>query len=427
MHADSFLTTKYTSFNRSLHKTRSYSFQHHSVDNARPNLAQKKEIENNRQQHHSVNILQQIPQNISIITLFSKPIVEQLLLRQSDLYMKQFKIQLSLILDQGNLQQFQALICMTADILLKIKDFNNACYYYNQYRILNTLTKNHSEKAVSFIGLANCATEVKMNKEALLLLKKGLQYSWLCKEHEIQIYERMAINYYYLGQIEDQLYFHERGLLGVFEAEESPIKKFSCEALRDQIRKNVIEIKTLCPQLLNYLNLPILSENELNNKSQNCIRRSHTKKQIIYTAQEQLEVILRNCDEFQFQINTPRYQRLIQYESQKKQTDEFRHPLITKTSYSKEKRVYDITDSTIYKLPFEMQVNNRIQHPYIFEDINSKMYKQLRTRNPNQKFGLRNKVLLNHQNREDFHYQKNGACLYRQIQAIFKRYAHLFT
>ncbi|CAD8059224.1 unnamed protein product [Paramecium sonneborni] len=266
-----------------------------------------------------------------------------------------------------------------------------------------------------------------MNKEALQLLKKALQYSWLCKEHEIQIYERMAINYYYLGQVEEQLYFHERGLLDVYESEDSPIKKFSCEALRDQLRKTTIEIKSLCPQLLNFLNLPILSENELGNQNPSCLRRFHFKKQIIYTAQDQIENILKNCDEFQFQINTPRYQRVIQSESQKKKTEEFRHPLVTKTSYAKEKRRYDILDSTIYKLPFEIQVHNRLKYPYKQEDINSKMQQILRLRNRNEKFGLRNKVLLNHQSREDFHYQKNGACLYRQIQAIFKKYAQIFT
>lgn len=38
-----------------------------------------------------------------------------------------------------------------------------------------------------------------MNSEALTLLKKALQYAWLSKEYELQIYEKFALNYYYLG------------------------------------------------------------------------------------------------------------------------------------------------------------------------------------------------------------------------------------
>lgn len=48
-------------------------------------------------------------------------------------------------------------------------------YIYSIFeRILNTFTKNHAEKAKSLIGLANCATEAKMNSEAIIFLKKAL-------------------------------------------------------------------------------------------------------------------------------------------------------------------------------------------------------------------------------------------------------------
>jgi hypothetical protein len=48
-------------------------------------------------------------------------------------------------------------------------------YIYSLFeRILNTFTKNHAEKAKSLIGLANCATEAKMNSEAIIFLKKAL-------------------------------------------------------------------------------------------------------------------------------------------------------------------------------------------------------------------------------------------------------------
>ncbi|CAD8133355.1 unnamed protein product [Paramecium octaurelia] len=426
MNANSFLTTKCTSFSFTQYKARSRSIQHKSLDNSRSHPSQKDLLEKQKQQRRSVHVTTLLQQNLNINQMFTKPIIDELMWRQSELYMNQFKIQLSYIVDSGNLQQFGAIICMTAEILLKIKDFNNACYYFNQYRILNTLTKNHAEKAKALIGLANCAQEIKMNSEALTLLKKALQYAWLSKEYELLIYEKLALNYYYLGQSEEQIYFHQRGLLGILESEESPIKQFSCESLRDQLKKNNIEIKTLCPQLLNYMNLPILSRNELLCRNPNSIRGDQVKKQVIYTVTEQIEIILQKNEEFQYQINTPKYQKLIKYHNNKK-GDEFRVVNSSQSTYSKERRQYDLTNTTIYKLPYEVQVNNRLQHPYIPEDINAKLHEQLRNANRTQKFGLRNKVILNHQNREDMHYRKNGACLYRQLYAIFSYYSQLFN
>ncbi|CAD8053000.1 unnamed protein product [Paramecium sonneborni] len=422
MNADSFLTTKCTSFSFTNQKLRSRSVQHKTLDNSKTHPSQKDLLEKIKLQRKSVHItLQQQQQNVNIGQMFTQGIIEQLMQRQSELYMNQFKIQLSYIVDSGNLQQFGAIICMTAEILLKIKDFNNACYYYNQYRVLNTLTKNHGEKAKALIGLANCAQEVKMNSEALILLKKALQYAWLSKEHELQIYEKLALNYYYLGQSEEQFYFHERGLLGILESEESPIKQFSSESLKDQIKKNPIEIKVLCPQLLNFMNLPLLSRNELLSSNPNSIRGAQIKKQVIYSVPEQILIILEKNEEFQHQINTPKYQK-INKNLYNKNNDEFRmRNLQQQQKFSKERKIYDLTDTNRYKLPYEVQVKNRIQHPYIPQDINAKLREQLRNTNRTQKFGLRNKT------REEMHYKKNGACLYRQLYAIFSQYSQLFN
>ncbi|CAK85154.1 unnamed protein product (macronuclear) [Paramecium tetraurelia] len=425
MNGDSFLTTKCTSFSFTQNKLRSRSIQYKQLDISQTNPIQREVSEKQKEQRKSIQITSNLHQNVNIILLFTKPIIEQLTWRQSELYMNQFKIQLSYIVDSGNLQQLGAIVCMTADILLKIKDYNNACYYYNQYRIFNTLTKNHAEKAKALIGLANCATEVKLNSEALILLKKALQYAWLSKEYELQIYEKFALNYYYLGQSEEQYYFHERGLLGILESDESPIKQFSCESLRDQMKKNNVDIKTLCPQLLNYMNLPVLSRNELLSSNPNSIRGVQVKKQVVYTVTEQVEILLQKNDEFQHQINTPKHQKLVKSQNGKR-ADGFRVVSSSLSSYSKERRNYDLTDNTIYKLPYEVQVSNRLRYPYIPEDINAKLREQLRNTNRTQKFGLRNKVILNHQHREDMHYRKNGACMQRQLYAIFQHYSHLF-
>ncbi|CAD8056241.1 unnamed protein product [Paramecium sonneborni] len=77
MHADSFLNNKYSSFNRSLCKIKSYSFQHYSTHKVRPNF--KLKIINN--DVIMVNQYNQSPKNIQNNNLFSQPITKQSLLK----------------------------------------------------------------------------------------------------------------------------------------------------------------------------------------------------------------------------------------------------------------------------------------------------------------------------------------------------------
>jgi hypothetical protein len=46
----------------------------------------------------------------------------------------------------------------------------------------------------------------------------------------------MALNYFYMGQIEKSSFFHSRSLLGGIEQAESPIKQLSTESVLEYIK-----------------------------------------------------------------------------------------------------------------------------------------------------------------------------------------------
>jgi tetratricopeptide (TPR) repeat protein len=56
----------------------------------------------------------------------------------------------------------------------------------------------------ALIGLGNCSMKLQMYEVALKFFKKGLQYAWLNNDLEIenQVYGKLGVCYYYLGDIE---------------------------------------------------------------------------------------------------------------------------------------------------------------------------------------------------------------------------------
>ena len=62
---------------------------------------------------------------------------------------------------------------------------------------------------------------------ALKALKKGLQLAWVVNSYtaETVIYDKMAICYYYIGNLKKAAYYNNRFLRGVSEAGFSRVRK----------------------------------------------------------------------------------------------------------------------------------------------------------------------------------------------------------
>lgn len=62
---------------------------------------------------------------------------------------------------------------------------------------------------------------------ALLALQKGLQLAWVVNSYtaETQIYDKMAVCYYYKGNLKKAAYYNNRFVRGVTEASFSKVRK----------------------------------------------------------------------------------------------------------------------------------------------------------------------------------------------------------
>ncbi|KAM3130633.1 hypothetical protein pb186bvf_017225 [Paramecium bursaria] len=354
-------------------------------------------------------------QKVFLGPLFTKPILDALIDGDPQPYLKSillceslkkgFSIELSLAVDNNDLSRLEYLLPLTADIMFGIRQLDFAVFYYDQSRILFTYTKKHNKKARSLIGISNACQELKMYKESLIFLKKALQYAWTSNEHELTIYEKMSLIYFYQGKLQESLYFHERGTLGVYENDESPLKQFGIESLKVYLNKVQFSFNSIQPLLLSYLNLPTLSLQELPSQTEFTLRGG-AKDVLIMPTSELIPKLLKHL-EFQQTINTPRYQQIQTYEPNTTQTFKRRRnkPYIHK---------YDINDQTLYKLPLDKLIDKRVKNPPKLIDYQSKLASILRFRGSEKSM---QPIYLNHFQKEQELYS-NKALVLRRIKKI---------
>ena len=62
------------------------------------------------------------------------------------------------------------------------------------------------------LGLHNCLKLMKKYDLCLQVLKKGLEYAWFLKEEELEseIYEKIGITYFLLGDMNKSLLYHSK-------------------------------------------------------------------------------------------------------------------------------------------------------------------------------------------------------------------------
>ena len=70
-------------------------------------------------------------------------------------------------------------------------------------------------------------------------MKKALQWTWFLEldYKEIELYEHLGINYFYLGELETANFYHERFILGDIEVKDSPNRNMSNNDIKVYIKK----------------------------------------------------------------------------------------------------------------------------------------------------------------------------------------------
>lgn len=83
---------------------------------------------------------------------------------------------------------------------------------YMQYREAALLQKDYRNFICSLIGVARCASQSKLFKEAKIILKKGLDYAWYVGDGELELslYDELGEKYYKMGEIEKASVYHAK-------------------------------------------------------------------------------------------------------------------------------------------------------------------------------------------------------------------------
>jgi len=93
--------------------------------------------------------------------------------------------------------------------------------------------KQYIEKIGFYKKIAKCFKEIQNHNQALYYYKKQLQLSWEQQEsmHELEAYDLIGIQYYYLGNIDKAIYYHNRMMNGELEIN-STAKAWSIEQVQ---------------------------------------------------------------------------------------------------------------------------------------------------------------------------------------------------
>ncbi|CAD8139232.1 unnamed protein product [Paramecium octaurelia] len=338
-------------------------------------------------------------------------------------------------------------LTFAASMLELTSQLDWAIFYHNQTRIMANYAKQTMDKykMKSLIGLGNCSIKMQQYEIGIKFFKKCLQYSWLNNDldYENEVYTKLGVCYYYLGDIEKSKYYHERAITYDYEIESSPLRQMSSDTLKVFLNKNFNRnyAETINTPLLNRLNLPLpqdilsISQQEIQNESLMMInprtfnesKTSSTRRSSIFETNPHIKLFstmqvdglriqqeILSTQEFEVEVYTPKHS----FKSESKCFDFIRnkkihpqdifHDIKYKTNpfilqdlgvIKGQNDENPIENPQIYKLPLDQQIDIRLKKK-IYVDIQTKL-KKLMDYKYHTKTQMKNKILITHKNVEN--------------------------
>jgi len=136
-----------------------------------------------------------------------------------------------------HLSEDYASICeaqqLLGEIYMEFKDIEKA---YEHFAIQKTLADRNQLfeiKMLAYERLGICCQKKQLYKDAIIHFKKYLELAWDLDNPsaELDAYDYMGIQYYYMGDIERAEYYHDRAMRGKNEAPNSVIRALSKTSL----------------------------------------------------------------------------------------------------------------------------------------------------------------------------------------------------
>lgn len=149
-----------------------------------------------------------------------------------------------------NIEFYIAALKVQAKVLIKYKDLYRAitnfkvikrtCDHNIDFRSPDTATiKNYLlHKLSAYKNLGRCFQDIQNHKMAIFYFVKSLQTAWLLEDRrsELRAYDAIGLQYYYMGQIEDANFYHEKMMNGDMEKQNSDLRALGIQKLKSNIQ-----------------------------------------------------------------------------------------------------------------------------------------------------------------------------------------------
>ncbi len=121
-----------------------------------------------------------------------------------------------------------------------LQEYSKSIFFLNEGRLLCDMTQHYRRKIDFLQALAKNSNRICRYDQAIILLKKALQYAWYCNlaEREIELYDELGISNYYLGNIRNSQIYHDKFVVAEREPSGSPDKWLSVNDLEFFMRRN---------------------------------------------------------------------------------------------------------------------------------------------------------------------------------------------
>ena len=119
---------------------------------------------------------------------------------------------------------------------MEFRNFEKSLKYYRKAKKLSEKWSRYKEKLLMYQQIGYIFRLLKEHESAIKQFRKMLQLSWQEKDAamELQAYDSLSVDYYYLGALEKSRYYHDRSVRGKLENDLSVIKKVTCNLLRSR-------------------------------------------------------------------------------------------------------------------------------------------------------------------------------------------------
>lgn len=117
--------------------------------------------------------------------------------------------------------------------------FRRAVRSLKHYKAVATLAKNPTNKMLAYKLLGKCYQELRYYNYAVQCFTKSLQFAWLLNKvvEELQCYDLIGMQYYYLGDVMKAKYYHDKMMNGKVEPDDSEVKRLGVARLKNKEEK----------------------------------------------------------------------------------------------------------------------------------------------------------------------------------------------